>query len=246
MDATPLIIKDELKTTKPATQEEKEATVSYYVRFSFTITYVLLLTTGTITFIEAMRTKDPMVRHIFNLETCISLIAGYFYSVFVAKLDHYEKASIPVDWKNIAVNRYIDWAITTPLMLLVLCVFISQHTKTIIHVPTYISIVILNWLMLYLGYYGESSGCNRLHACLAGFVPFFMMFGIIYWTFVKPFYSFEATSLFVFYLVLWGLYGVVYLLEESYKNIFYNVFDVISKCFVGLGLWLYYSRIIRL
>jgi hypothetical protein len=99
--------------------------------------------------------------------------------------------------------------------------------------------------MLYIGYYGESSGCPRLHACLAGFVPFFIMFGMIYWLFVKQKFSIPAISLFVFYLVLWALYGVVYLLEESYKNIFYNVFDLISKCFVGLGLWLYYARIVQ-
>ena len=37
--------------------------------FSFTLTYILLITTGTITLIEALRTKIPLVRHIFNLET---------------------------------------------------------------------------------------------------------------------------------------------------------------------------------
>jgi hypothetical protein len=46
--------------------------------FSFTLTYILLLTTGTVTLIEALRTKIPLVRHIFNLETVISIIAGYF------------------------------------------------------------------------------------------------------------------------------------------------------------------------
>ena len=54
--------------------------VNQYVKYSFMVTFVLLLTTGTITFIEAIRTQNPMIRHIFNLETCISIIAGYFYS----------------------------------------------------------------------------------------------------------------------------------------------------------------------
>ncbi len=53
---------------------------------SFTLTYILLITTGTITLIEALRAKDPLVRHIFNLETVISIIAGYFYSSFVDKI----------------------------------------------------------------------------------------------------------------------------------------------------------------
>jgi len=35
--------------------------------FTFNLTYILLITTGTITLIEALRTKIPFVRHIFNL-----------------------------------------------------------------------------------------------------------------------------------------------------------------------------------
>ena len=45
---------------------------------SFYITYVFLMTTATITFIEAIRTDDKKVRHILNLETCISVVAAFF------------------------------------------------------------------------------------------------------------------------------------------------------------------------
>ena len=50
---------------------------------SFYITYVFLMTTATITFIEAIRTKDIKIRNILNLETCISVVAAVFYSKFV-------------------------------------------------------------------------------------------------------------------------------------------------------------------
>ena len=56
------------------------------VKNSFYLTYVFLLTTATITFIEAMRTKNKKVRHILNLETCISVVAAYFYGKFVFSL----------------------------------------------------------------------------------------------------------------------------------------------------------------
>ena len=73
---------------EPKEKEEKRKNpTQYYVKYSFVITYILLLTTGTITFIEAMRTQVPAVRHIMNLETCISIVAGYFYSVFVQKIE---------------------------------------------------------------------------------------------------------------------------------------------------------------
>ena len=57
------------------------------VKNSFYLTYVFLLTTATITFIEAMRTKNNKVRHILNLETCISVVAAYFYGKFVEQID---------------------------------------------------------------------------------------------------------------------------------------------------------------
>ena len=46
------------------------------VKNTFYITYAFLMTTATITFIEAMRTKDPKVRNILNLETCNLKIIG--------------------------------------------------------------------------------------------------------------------------------------------------------------------------
>ena len=48
------------------------------VKVSFYITYAFLLTTATVTFIEAMTNKDPGIRHILNLETCISVVAAFF------------------------------------------------------------------------------------------------------------------------------------------------------------------------
>ena len=55
----------------------------YHVKLTFYITYVFLMTTATITFIEAIRTNDSKVRHILNVETCISVVAAFFYSKFV-------------------------------------------------------------------------------------------------------------------------------------------------------------------
>ena len=54
---------------------------------SFYITYVFLMTTATITFIEAIRTDDNKVRHILNLETCISVVAAFFYGKFVENVE---------------------------------------------------------------------------------------------------------------------------------------------------------------
>jgi len=221
-----------------------QANQIYLVKASFMITYILLLTTGLITFIEAMRTQNPLIRHIFNLETCISLVAGYFYSVFVGQLDQSEREHVPIDWDTITKNRYIDWAITTPMMLLVLSVFLASESKTVVHLTTIVLIIIFNYIMLYIGYLGETKVLDRFTACIGGFVPFFIVFYLIFSNYVVINKGIGKYWLFLFYLFFWSMYGFVYLLEESYKNVTMNILDCISKCLVGIALWMYYIKII--
>jgi bacteriorhodopsin len=231
----------------PKEKEEKQKNpVQYYVKFSFMLAYILLLTTGTVTFIEALRTTVPAVRHIMNLETCISIVAGYFYSSFVQKIEEFNKADIPIDWANISLMRYTDWAITTPMMLIVLSLVLGQNTNTPIHLPVMGFILLMNYLMLYIGYLGEVGQMVRFSAMVLGFIPFIMMFGTIFMTFIRPKYVFANYVLFSIFVGLWAMYGIVYMLNEEYKNITMNILDCTAKCFVGLGLWGYYTKIIVL
>ena len=71
-----------------------------------------------------MRTTNPFIRHALNLETCISIVAGYFYSNFMKKIkiDDLEKEITSKEFKSINTTRYMDWAITTPIMLLVILI----------------------------------------------------------------------------------------------------------------------------
>ena len=211
------------------------------VHGSFMMTYILLMTTATITFIEAIRTKIPMVRHILNLETCISIVAGYFYSIFVEKMKSGKSGKI--DWKDITKTRYIDWCITTPMMLLTLCLVLGMHTKVPVKLSIFLWIVALNYSMLYAGYLGEIGSIGRLESCGLGFIPFFLMFGTIFFVFVKPKYIRDNYILYFTYFVVWSLYGLVYLLSEEWKNVAMNILDFIAKCFIGIGLWGYYTKL---
>lgn len=224
--------------------EKKINPIKYYVKYSFTITYVLLLTTATITFIEAMRTKIPSIRHIMNLETCISIVAGYFYSIFIAKIEEYGKNDKIIDWSDITQTRYIDWSITTPMMLLTLCLVLGLNSKTKIKFSTIIMIILLNYSMLYIGFLGETKVYNKWNAMILGFIAFFIMFSIIFYSYVKPKYVFDNYILFMIYLVVWSIYGIAYMFREEYKNIIMNVLDCIAKCIIGLGLWVYYTKIV--
>jgi bacteriorhodopsin len=208
---------------------------------TFSTTYTLLLTTAVITFIEAMRTPNPRIRHILNLETCISCVACYFYGVFITKIDKNN-----IDWKDISETRYIDWSITTPMMLLALCLVLSMNTKTVIHFKTIFFIIILNYLMLLMGYLGEINIISRFNAMILGFIPFILMFYIIYVNYIKPKYVHANYIIFGIYLIVWSLYGVVYLFNEETKNMLTNILDLTAKCVVGLGLWIYYTKIVEL
>jgi bacteriorhodopsin len=213
--------------------------------FSFTLTYILLITTGTITLIEALRTKIPLVRHIFNLETVISIIAGYFYSKFVDKIKESFKEGKSIDWQEIIKTRYLDWAITTPLMLMVLINVIAHHNRRSPSIRVYFLIILLNYTMLYLGYRGEFEKNNLLYY-IGSFLAFFVMFGIIFVLYVKPKYNFFNYALFFFFFIVWSLYGIVYKMNLKNKNITYNYLDLISKCFVGIGLWVYFTDMFKI
>jgi len=207
--------------------------------FSFYLAYVLLLTTATITFIEAMRSNNPRIRHVMNLETCISVVAGYFYSVFN------EKIKKKIDWSEITKMRYLDWSITTPLMLLSLCLVLSMNTKTVIHISSFLFIVAMNYVMLFFGYLGETNRLGRGLSDGLGFVAFFVLFGTIFKQYVLPKYSLDNYVLFGLFVTIWSLYGVAYVLPDIQKNIFMNYLDLTAKCLVGIGLWVYYTKILR-
>jgi bacteriorhodopsin len=232
-----------LENQKKPIDLSKESS-EFWVKASFKITYILLLTTGTITLIESLRAEKPIIRHIFNLETCISLVAGYFYSLFVSQIDENQKENKPLDWANITKMRYIDWSITTPFMLLVLCAFLANESKKEVTLRIVGTIFALNYIMLGFGYLGEVGKIDRILACVGGFIPFIALYYIIYKNFITSGEKLKKYFLFFLYLFFWTGYGLVFLLEESYKNIAMNILDCISKCFIGIVLWVYYTNIV--
>lgn len=207
------------------------------VEYSFYLTYAFLVTTGTITFIEALRTKNDSVRHILNLETCISIVAAFFYGKFITEFD---KPNI--DYKSINLNRYVDWAITTPIMLLVLILAFKYNSTNNAEVKftDYLIILVLNYGMLGSGYMGDLGKIDRQSATIIGF----LFFGGLYY-FLYNYLRQNKTNqlLYSIFFVLWSLYGVFYQMEQKSRNIGYNILDLFSKCFVGIYFWASFTKI---
>jgi bacteriorhodopsin len=208
---------------------------------SFYITYILLLTTGTICFIEAVRTKDIKIRNILNLEVCISVVAAYFYSLFV------EKNKNPlVNYRDINVTRYTDWVITTPIMLLVLVLALVYNTGEKLTLSSYGLILLLNFGMLYSGYAGEIRKISKFKGVVTGFIFFFALYAYIYLRYMHGKNNFDNTLIYVAFLAFWSVYGLLYMLgedKEEEKNIGYNILDLLSKCFVGIFFWAYFTKV---
>lgn len=217
--------------------------MDWLVRQSFYITYVFLLTTATITFIEAMRTSDGRIRHILNLETCISVVAAYFYGRFVEQIKDDE-----LDYAELNRVRYTDWSITTPLMLLVLALALLYNSKGgKLNFRSFVLILTLNYAMLASGYAGEVGYIPRQYGLAVGFAAFFGLFGYVYAHFVRPKLVFDNAILFGAFLVLWAGYGVLYYVDDQEARfVGYNVLDLLAKCFVGIFFWAYFTKVFTL
>jgi hypothetical protein len=98
--------------------------------------------------------------------------------------------------------------------------------------------------MLGLGYLGESNRLDKTIALVTSFASFFMLFLLIFYTYIRPKYSLSNYVLFSMYVVIWSFYGLAYTLDEASKNVLYNTLDLISKCLIGIGLWVYFTRIV--
>jgi len=214
------------------------------IKSSFYITYVFLITTGTICFIEALRSPIPQVRHIMNLETCISVVAGYFYSQFVKKIDNEQQDEQQL-YKTINDTRYTDWAISTPLMLLVLCMVLGYENKLNVHFSNVLYILLLNFLMLGSGYIGELNMIPKLFANIIGFVFFFGMYRVIWNTYMKKSRTLNSKVIFYCFLILWAFYGLFYNMDVMTKIFGYNILDLLAKAFVGIFFWLYLTKTIK-
>ena len=149
--------------------------------------------------------------------------------------------------KNITPIRYYDWMITTPTMLITFMFylkFLSNQEQNIKNDSfltelknkwkVVLNVLLLNWAMLLSGYAGEQHLFSHLTTTLVGFVPFLLMFYIIYKNFAV--HSSQGQKIFWFFSGVWAIYGIAAVLPYKIKNSMYNILDLFAKNFFGLFL----------
>lgn len=207
--------------------------------FSFIVQIISGLIDIAVLFIK-VEPEYIIIKQLLGLEVFVQLIQGTFYLWLVC---NYKEIH------NVTPKRYIDWVITTPLMLISLIIYLIylKYKETRLNTSklelfkllgensTTISYVIyLDWLMLIFGYLGEAKIINTIIGVVLGFIPFLIYFYIIYINYVRQTSSGWKICLYFFFF--WSLYGVAALLPYYIKNTFYNILDLFAKNFFGLFL----------
>jgi bacteriorhodopsin len=195
--------------------------------------------------------EHQILTDLLKLESFVQFIELMFY-IFILRY-------VAID--NMAMVRYFDWFITTPLMLFTTMVyfryrnavqekqtltigqFLNQYKRDVIIIFT------LNLLMLLFGYLAETDKLNLVIANSIGTIFFILAFGVLYTYTVKDTEPNQQNSqtiqenrqLFYFMLVVWGTYGVAAFTDDVTKNNMFNILDVLAKNF--FGLYLYYQAV---
>jgi hypothetical protein len=212
----------------------------FYNSLIFSI--VIQALTGLIEFI-ALLVKIPyefnLLKQLLVLEFIVQIIEGTFYVWLFYNFNNVTNAT---------PNRYFDWAITTPTMLIQLIFYlIYLHNKNNgtteqldffklfdENLITIIQVLLLNWLMLLFGYLGEINVIPMLLGTILGFIPFLIYYYIIYINYATL--SETGWKIFLYFFFFWSLYGVVSAMPYYIKNTIYNILDLFAKNFFGIFL----------
>jgi bacteriorhodopsin len=180
--------------------------------------------------------KDELLKDLLKVEVMVQAIEFIFYIFLIF---YFNKI-----FRNITPFRYIDWAITTPFMLITLSAFLNHNENTSIRLTDFlynykgsiITIVLLNAAMLFFGLVGEFGYLNPYLSTTLGFIPFVLNFKYIKDTFLPSSEDKFKNGLFYWFVFFWALYGVCAVMNYTNKNTGYNILDIFAKNFFGLFL----------
>tara|TARA_B110000977_G_C11053289_1_gene483125 strand:- start:53 stop:742 length:690 start_codon:yes stop_codon:yes gene_type:complete len=220
------------------------------VKKTIQFSLVIQIVTGIISmhgFFLKIPKEDKILKDILALETLVQFIELIFYIWISFAI---------ININNMTSRRYIDWVITTPTMLLSTIMFMKyqeekelnkkedkiktekfiKNNKNLI-----IEMFLYNLGMLVFGYLGEINILPKYISIPIGFIFFYKSFNLIYSNYGNK--SIVGKNLFIFLVIIWGLYGVVAILPVTEKNISYNLLDIVAKNFYGLYIYYKISQI---
>ena len=212
--------------------------LTFFAAFLFLSGTTLITLMGSFSFNEK---NQSYVKHALISETAVNIIASVTYYYFIKYL-YAEKLNI----ENVTSIRYLDWAFTTPLLLVSFVLF-ACYTHDPGKPPEkgwlpLLYIILLDLGMLFLGYMGETRKWNFYFSFFISFACYSGIMYFLYISYIDPNEDGDFKSgnygLFIIFALIWGCYGLCYLLPTREKNIGYNILDLISKAGFGVFIWL--------
>ena len=211
--------------------------VDYTLTLSLFTQIIIILGTSIGLFIQ-VDPKDYIIKQIFILEYIVQIIEAAMYVWLSYSV---------INSASMVKRRYIDWFITTPIMLLTTVLYMKYNTTdpnisnpslyTILRQErdNLFAIFGYNAFMLASGLIGELYPSYSKLFIPIGFYFFYKVFYTVYDKFVLD--NVINQRLFVFITTIWSLYGVAALFSSNIKNICYNILDIISKNFYEIYIF---------
>jgi len=212
---------------------QKTTDISIYIQ-------IVSLIASSLGILYKLPQEHLIIRDLLIMETTVQLIELGFYLALLKKMSE--------TVIGMAKTRYYDWFITTPTMLLTIIVyfeylyrletngvpfritdFIRENQRNIIF------ITISNFLMLMSGYLYEICKLDKKRATILGYIYFLLTFGFIYNNYAQK--SKLGKQFFRILFVIWGTYGIGFLLSDVAKNNVINFLDLFAKNFFGIFLF---------
>jgi bacteriorhodopsin len=204
-----------------------------------TFDFVIYLLVINLTFSILFGIINLNFRTILAIESLICIVAGIVYYLII---NIYRKTSnmTLADWDKITTLRYIDWAITTPLLILSFSLFLANGEKVKNLGNFIVSLIFFDLIMILAGFLGSKNIISDVLSQIVGFGAYFMIFFLMYNKFFRE-VTLSVNILFkqVFFyimLILWFIYGVIYNFSTINRNIITNVLDGLAKGLFGLTL----------
>ena len=180
--------------------------------------------------------KDELLKDLLKVELFVQVIEFIFY---VWLIYYFSKVS-----KNITPFRYLDWFITTPLMLITLSAYLNHDGTKQTRLTEFlydntssiVKIVLLNAMMLAFGLIGEFGYLSAYTTTALGFIPFVLNFKHIKDTYLESSEDKFKNLVFYWFVFFWSLYGVFAVMSYKVKNTGYNILDIFAKNFFGIFL----------
>ena len=190
--------------------------------YSFYLTFIFLAIVSVLGIVKLTKKNTPALRS----DLALNLVATIAYFLIL---------KFYLDRPNMINNiRYIDWLITTPLLLLAFIQWSNGGVK--IPATPLVLLLVYNILMIVAGYFGAGK-FNVFY--VVGLVFFCLTFYTLWKHFVENLPEENrkrAKKLYIAFAVVWALYGVAYLFGYKNRSIFYNILDLVSKA--GFGIFL--------